>query len=411
MLVAAGAERTQIVVLEAGELVEHYVARHEGHSIAGNIYLGQVQNVLPGMEAAFVDIGEGRNAVLYAGEVAFDEEVEGRPPRIETVLRSGQPVLTQVVKDPMGAKGARLSTEISLPGRYVVLIPETDSLGISRRLPDEERVRLRDLAQEVRPEGYGMIVRTAALDAGEEEIRRDVARLLERWHDIYQKAHRASPPQLVYSEPELVIRAVRDLFNRDVERVIVNRPETLELIRDYISEVTPDLAERVELDEEEAPLLERFGVLEQIRKALDRRVGLRSGGHIVIDRTEAMTVIDVNTAKFVGKGGSLEETVFKNNLEAAVEIARQLRLRDIGGIIVVDFIDMERRDNREEVARVFRDALSRDKTRTQVFEISELGLCEMTRKRIGEGLLESFAERCPECEGRGVLIDKELLPD
>ncbi|MGH2708811.1 MAG: Rne/Rng family ribonuclease, partial [Actinomycetota bacterium] len=291
-----------------------------------------------------------------------------------------------------------------LPGRYVVLIPETDSLGISRRLPDEERVRLRDLAQEVRPEGYGMIVRTAALDAGEEEIRRDVARLLERWHDIYQKAHRASPPQLVYSEPELVIRAVRDLFNRDVERVIVNRPETLELIRDYISEVTPDLAERVELDEEEAPLLERFGVLEQIRKALDRRVGLRSGGHIVIDRTEAMTVIDVNTGRYVGRF-ALEETVFKTNLEAAEEIAKQLRLRDIGGIIVIDFIDMILERNRDELVRVLRSALARDKTRNQVFGMTELGIVQMTRKNVSEGLLESFSKTCDKCQGAGVLLE------
>ncbi len=404
MLIAAGAERTQIVMLEEGELVEHYVARHEGHSIAGNIYLGQVQNVLPGMEAAFIDIGEGRNAVLYAGEVAFDEDIEGRPPRIETVLKSGQPILTQVVKDPMGAKGARLSTEISLPGRYVVLIPETESLGISRRLPDDERARLRELAQEVRPDGYGMIVRTAALAAGEEEIRRDVARLLDRWHEIYQKAHRASPPELVYSEPELVIRVVRDLFNRDVERVIVNRAETLELIRSYISEVTPDLAERVELYEEEAPLLERFGVLEQIRKALDRRVGLKLGGHIVIDRTEAMTVIDVNTGRFVGRS-TLEETVFKTNLEAADEIAKQLRLRDIGGIIVIDFIDMIQERNQEELVRVLKGALARDKTRNQVFGMTELGIVQMTRKNVSEGLLESFSKTCDKCQGAGILLD------
>ncbi|MGH9199568.1 MAG: Rne/Rng family ribonuclease, partial [Acidimicrobiia bacterium] len=327
--------------------MEHYVAHAHDRSIVGNIYLGKVHTVLPGMEAAFIDIGEERNAVLYAGEVVFDEEVDGEIPRIETVLKSGQPIMAQVTRDPMGSKGARLTTEISLPGRYLVLVPEAESLGISRRLPDVERKRLRDIATVLRPNGYGLIVRTAAHGAGETELRRDIDLLLDNWQGIYQKGRRVKPPQTIYSEPELIIRVVRDLFTREVGKMIVDDRSIHESVRSYIGETAPDLAELVEFYEDTLPLFERFHVSEQIRKALDRKVWLPSGGHIVIDRTEAMTVIDVNTGRYVGKS-TLEETVLKNNVEAAKEIAKQLRLRDIGGIIVIDFIDMIKAENRSE---------------------------------------------------------------
>ncbi len=403
MIIAVGTERNQIAVLEDGELVEHYVAHHEDRSIVGNVYLGKVQKVLPGMEAAFVDIGEDRNAVLYAGEVSFDEDLEGPPPRIEKVLRSGQSILCQVTKDPMRAKGARLTTEISLAGRHVVLVPEAKSIGISRRLPDDERRRLRDVADTVRPDGYGLIVRTAALGAKEEDVARDVDRLVRDWHDIDQKAQQAKAPARLHAEPELVIRVVRDLFNQEVERVVVDNKDAFERIRDYIADVTPDLADRMEPYENALPLFEKFHVVEQIRKALDRRVWLTSGGHIVIDRTEAMTVIDVNTGRYVGKS-TLEETVLKTNLEAAEEVAKQLRLRDIGGIIVIDFIDMLLERNQAEVLRVLKAALAKDKTRTQVFGISELGLAQMTRKKVSEGLLEAFSVTCETCHGWGIVL-------
>lgn len=403
MLITAGEERHQIAVLEGRDLVEHYVAHADERSIVGNIYLGKVHNVLPGMEAAFIDIGKGRNAVLYAGEVGFDEDVEGDARRIETALKSGQSILAQVTKDPIGSKGARLTTEISLAGRYLVLVPEGDAVGISRRLSDEERRRLRDISAGLRPDGYGLIVRTAAEGAGEEELKRDLERLMDTWHEVYRKAQKAKAPALIYSEPELVIRVSRDLFTAEVEKLIVDDREVFESIRSYISEVTPDLAERMELHDDPLPLFERFHVIEQIRKAVDRKVWLSSGGHIVIEKTEAMWVIDVNTGKFVGKS-TLEETVLKNNLEAATEIAKQLKLRDIGGIIVIDFIDMEVAANREEVRRTFEEALAKDKSKTQISDISDLGIMQMTRKRVSEGLLEAFSELCDRCGGRGLLI-------
>ena len=405
MLITVGPQRTQIGVMEAGELVEHYVASAEDHSIVGNIYLGKVQNVLPGMEAAFVNIGEERNAVLYAGEVTFDEDVEGVSRRIEKVLKPGQAILAQVTKDPIGAKGARLSTEISLAGRYVVLVPETESLGVSRRLPDDERARLRDLAQRLRPPGFGLIVRTAALGAEEVEMDEDIVRLVAVWREVSSKVTGAKAPALIHAEPELVLRSVRDLLTQDVERVLVDHEETFRQIKEYVAEVTPILLERVELYTGTTPLFEEHQVNEQIRKGLDRRVGLPSGGHLVIDRTEALTVIDVNTGRYVGRHGSnLEETVLKTNLEAAVEVAKQLRLRDIGGIIVIDFIDMLYERNRDELVREFKAALARDKTRTQVYGVSELGLVQMTRKRISEGLLEAFSITCDKCEGRGIIV-------
>ena len=403
MLITVRKQRTQIGVMEEGELVEHYVASQQDHSIVGNIYIGRVQNVLPGMEAAFINIGEERNAVIYAGEVTFNEDVDGPSRRIEKVLKSGQPILAQVTKDPMGSKGARLSAEISLAGRYVVLVPDTESLGVSRRLPDDERTRLREIGQRLRPGGYGLIIRTAAKGVGEPELADDIERLVETWHDISEKATNSQPPSLIYAEPELVLRAVRDLLTDDVERVIIDDEEVYRQVRDYVVNVTPSLMERMEHYRGNAPLFDEYHVNEQIRKGLERRVGLPSGGHLVIDRTEAMTIIDVNTGRFVGKS-NLEETVVKTNLEAANEVAKQLRLRDIGGIIVIDFIDMLLERNREELVREFRAALARDKTRTQVYGVSELGLVQMTRKRVSEGLLEAFSEVCPTCEGRGIIL-------
>jgi ribonuclease E len=393
----------RIAVLEEDTVVEHYIAGSEDRSIAGNVYLGRVQNVLPGMEASFVDIAEARNGVLYAGEVGIAGDEDDAIPRIETVLKAGQPILVQVTKDPMRSKGARLTAMVSLAGRHLVLVPNADSLGVSRRLSDTERKRLRDIAQELRPKGHGLIVRTAAEGASAADVKRDLERLLQTWEEIDKRAKQSKAPALVYSEPELELRVIRDLFNRDVSRCIVDDPELESKLRSYIRTTTPDLDHRLELYTGKLPIFEEFRALEQMRKSLDRRVWLTSGGHIVIDRTEAMTVIDVNTGKFVGKS-SLEETVFKTNIEAAAEVSRQLRLRDIGGIIVIDFIDMEDASNREELLKKFRDELAKDRTRTQVFDISPLGLVQMTRKNVSTGIVEAFSDPCPECEGRGILL-------
>jgi ribonuclease E len=405
---------TQIAVLEGRSLIEHYVAREQDDDtqIYGNIYLGKVQNVLPGMEAAFVDIGTPKNAVLYRGDVQYDQEdvVEAGQTRIEHLLKAGQTILCQVTKNPIGTKGARLTQEVSLPGRFVVLIPNTTTYGISKRLPDDERKRLRRILDEVKPEEHGLIVRTAAEGANADELQRDVNRLLALWKEIDGQAKRSKAPALLYREPVLAVRIIREEFNRDYRGVVVDDPTLHGEVKDYIAQLIPELADRVELydDSEALPLFERFHVHEQLHKALDRKVWLPSGGSLIIERAEALTVIDVNTGKNVGTS-NLEETVFRNNLEAAEEIARQLRLRDIGGIIVIDFIDMEIRKNREEVMRAFRDALARDKTRTQVFDISDLGLVEMTRKRVSEGLVESFSAVCPTCAGRGIVLDETLL--
>ncbi len=413
---AEGGRVAQIAVLEGRALLEHYVSRpaDDVSQIHGNIYLGKVQNVLPGMEAAFVDIGTPKNAVLYRGDVQYDpEDVEerGAQPRIEQLLRPKQSILCQVTKNPIGAKGARLTQEVSLPGRFVVLIPNSSTYGISKRLPDDERKRLRGILDKVKPKEHGVIVRTAAENVTSEEIERDVLRLLKQWEQIDALAKRSQAPALLYREPDMAVRVIREEFNADYRGVVIDDPTLFEEVRDYVASISPALADRVEYydpSEEPLPLFERFHVHEQLHKGLDRKVWLPSGGSLIIEHTEALTVIDVNTGKNVGTS-SLEETVFRNNLEAAVEVARQLRLRDIGGIVVIDFIDMEIKDNRDEVIKVFRDALARDKTRTQVFDISELGLVEMTRKRIGEGLLESFTHLCPHCEGRGVVFDVDLL--
>jgi ribonuclease E len=414
---------TQIAVLEGRALMEHYVSRPADDiaQIHGNVYLGRVQNVLPGMEAAFVDIGTPKNAVLYRGDVQYDKEdleptknggKKGEPPRIEDVLRAKQTIICQVTKNPIGAKGARLTQEISLPGRFVVLIPNSATYGISKRLSDDERKRLRAILDRVKPAQHGVIVRTAAEGVTSEEIEADVRRLVRQWDQIESLAKRSKAPALLYREPDMAVRVIREEFNSDYRGVVIDDRALFEEVRAYVGSISPELADRVEYYDPEGqqlPLYEKLHVHEQVHKALDRKVWLPSGGSLIIERTEALTVIDVNTGKNVGRT-SLEETVTKNNVEAAEEIAHQLRLRDIGGIIVIDFIDMEVKANRDRVLEVFRNALARDKTRTQVFEISELGLCEMTRKRIGEGLLESFAGRCPDCEGRGLIVDPDLLP-
>jgi ribonuclease E len=417
---------TQIAVLEGRSLIEHYVSRpaDDTTQIHGNIYLGKVQNVLPGMEAAFVDIGTPKNAVLYRGDLQYDlEDVEEKAPRgsdarIEEILRPGQTIVCQVTKNPIGTKGARLTQEVSLAGRFVVLLPGSATYGISKRLPDDERKRLRRILDEVRAKTKGseggngqpgLIVRTAAEGATADELRRDVERLVGQWHEIEALAKRSRSPALLYREPPLAVRIIREEFNRDYRGVVIDDPVLFDEVNDYVSSLIPELADRVELyDDPTLPLFERQHVHEQLHKALDRKVWLPSGGSLIIERTEALTVIDVNTGKNVGSK-NLEETVYRNNLEAAEEIAHQLRLRDIGGIIVIDFIDMEIRKNRDEVLRAFKDALARDKTRTQVFDISELGLVEMTRKRVSEGLVESFSTTCPTCSGRGIIIDESLL--
>ena len=407
MLIRRTPHQTQIVVMEGALLVEHYVARSDRKSLAGNVYLGKVRNVLPGMEAAFVDFGEAKNGVLYAGDVQVDPRGNGgRHPRIEKALKVGDEVLVQVSKDAMGTKGARLTNQVSLPGRYLVLAPDSEIRGISRRLPDTERERLRRLVGELGPQGFGVIVRTAAEQASEEELRADVERLRQVWEDICAKKAEGGAPRLLYEEPDLVTRVVREHFTGDFRRLMIDDPAVCGAVVDYLEATDPDLVPRVHEYRDEIPLFERFHVQDQLRKALDRKVWLPSGGHIVVDRTEALTVIDVNTGRFVGHT-NLEETVLQNNLEAAEEIAHQLRLRDIGGIIVIDFIDMEVSKNREAVLQRLRESLARDKTRTQVFDVSHLGLVEMTRKNVSAGLLESFSRVCEQCGGRGVLLFEE----
>ena len=405
MVVRQSDDRTQIAVLEDGVLVEHYVTKGSSASMVGNVYLGRVQNVLPSMEAAFVDIGRGRNAVLYAGEVNWDAAgLDGQPKRIEFALKSGDPVLVQVTKDPVGQKGARLTSQVSLPGRFLVYVPDGSMTGISRKLPDNERTRLKSILKRVMPEDAGVIVRTAAEGASEEALEADVERLQALWTDITDATKNASPPELLYSEPDLSIKVVRDMFNEDVAKLVVSGDSAWRTVDAYISAVAPDLLERLDHWVDNDDVFARYRVDEQLMKALDRKVWLPSGGSLVIDRTEAMTVIDVNTGKFTGSGGNLEQTVTKNNIEAAEEIVRQLRLRDIGGIIVVDFIDMVLESNRDLVLRRLVECLGRDRTKHQVAEVTSLGLVQMTRKRIGSGLLESFSETCEVCNGRGIKV-------
>ena len=406
MLVTVGEERTQIAVLEERTLVEHYVTAKSEESYVGNIYRGRVQNVLPGMEAAFVDIGKGRNGVLYAGEVNYDEaDLEGELPRIEQTLKSGQTVLVQVTKDPMGTKGARLTQRLSLAGRYCVLAPGDEMLGISRKLPDDERDRLRKILKAIKPEGFGLIVRTAAEGATQEQLEADVERLVERWKAVEERAAKAKALEPVYEEPPLVIRVIRDVFGPEHTQLIIDDAELAEQVREYLAEVAPDQVDKVVLYEGDDRLFDAYEVTTQIRRALEKKVWLKSGGYLIIEKTEAMWVIDVNTGKFVGKD-NLEETVLKNNLEAAEEIARQLRLRDMGGIIVIDFVDMIVPANRDEVLKRFKRELARDKTKSRVMEISKLGLVQMTRKNVSQGLMESFTEPTDDAiPGRRIVED------
>ena len=408
MVVRSKDGKIQIGVLEDGILVEHYVAKAQDASLIGNVYLGKVQNVLPSMEAAFVDIGRGRNAVLYSGEVDWElAETGNQPRRIELALKSGDTVLVQVTKDPVGQKGARLTSQVSLPGRYLVYVPNGSMNGISRKLPDSERARLKKILREILPEDAGVIVRTAAEGATEEQLTLDVQRLQAQWEAINKKSESAQPPMLLHSEPDLLIKIVRDVFNEDFQKMVISGDDARSTIETYLGQVAPDLLERVENYSGSKDVFDEYRVGEQISKALDRKVYLPSGGSLVIDRTEAMTVVDVNTGKFVGSGGNLEETVTKNNLEAAEEIVRQLRLRDIGGIIVVDFIDMVLESNRDLVLRRLIECLSRDRTKHQVAEVTSLGLVQMTRKKLGIGLLEAFSEPCEACASRGVIVHHE----
>ncbi|MFM2030820.1 MAG: hypothetical protein RI927_440 [Actinomycetota bacterium] len=410
MVVRSKDGKIQIGVLEDGILVEHYVAKASEASLIGNVYLGKIQNVLPSMEAAFVDIGRGRNAVLYSGEVDWElAETGNQPRRIELALKSGDTVLVQVTKDPVGQKGARLTSQVSLPGRYLVYVPNGSMNGISRKLPDSERARLKKILKEVLPEDAGVIVRTAAEGATEEQLTLDVQRLQQQWEAISKKVEKGQAPVLLHSEPDLLVKIVRDVFNEDFQKMVIAGEDAREVIEEYLASVAPDLLERVVKHEGHKDVFDEYRVGEQIAKALERKVYLPSGGSLVIDRTEAMTVVDVNTGKFVGSGGNLEETVTKNNLEAAEEIVRQLRLRDIGGIIVVDFIDMVLESNRDLVQRRLMECLSRDRTKHQVAEVTSLGLVQMTRKKLGIGLLEAFSEPCEACASRGVVVHHEPI--
>lgn len=400
--------RIQIGVLEDGLLVEHYVAESQGGSLIGNVYLGKVQNVLPSMEAAFVDIGRGRNAVLYSGEVDWEAaETGNQPRRIELALKSGDQVLVQVTKDPVGQKGARLTSQVSLPGRFLVYVPGGNMSGISRKLPEGERQRLKAILKTALPEDAGVIVRTAAEGATEEQLILDVERLKRQWEEISALVEHGKAPQLLHSEPDLLVKIIRDVFNEDFQELVVSGESSYSTIKDYLETVAPDLVERLVSYDKSEDIFDHFRIGDQIAKALDRKVYLPSGGSLVIDRTEAMTVVDVNTGKFIGSGGNLEQTVTKNNLEAAEELVRQLRLRDIGGIIVVDFIDMIQESNQEMVRRRLLECLSRDRTKNQVGEVTSLGLIQMTRKKIGLGLLETFSETCECCGGRGVVVHDE----
>ncbi|MGY1820910.1 Rne/Rng family ribonuclease [Geodermatophilus sp. SYSU D00079] len=413
MVIRQRGERTQIAVLEDDVLVEHYVTQAQATSFAGNVYLGRVQNVLPSMEAAFIDIGKGRNAVLYAGEVNWDAAgLSGKQRSIEQAMKSGDKVLVQVTKDPIGHKGARLTQQINLPGRFLVYVPGGSMTGISRKLPDTERQRLKDILKKIVPEDAGVIIRTAAEGASEEELTRDVARLQAQWEVISKKAEStSSAPTLLYGEPDLAIRVIRDVFNEDFKELVVQGDDAWDTVEAYVAHVSPELTGRLSRFTGEGDVFRDLRIDEQLAKALDRKVWLPSGGSLVIDRTEAMTVVDVNTGKFTGSGGNLEQTVTRNNMEAAEEIVRQLRLRDIGGIIVIDFIDMVLESNRDLVLRRLTECLGRDRTKHQVAEVTSLGLVQMTRKRVGQGLLEVFSEPCEHCRGRGVVVNTDPVDE
>ncbi len=409
-----GSRYTQIAVLEDGIVVEHFVTSAASASLVGNIYLGIVQNVLPSMEAAFVDIGRGRNGVLYAGEVNWEAAgLGGSARKIEQALKPGDYVVVQVSKDPVGHKGARLTTQVSLAGRYLVYVPGASSTGISRKLPDTERQRLKEILREVVPSDAGVIIRTASEGVKEDDIRGDVNRLQERWNEIAERAQEtkqkaAGAAVALYEEPDVLVKVIRDLFNEDFGQLIVSGDDAWTTINEYVSSVAPELVAKLTkyapAAEDGPDVFAVHRIDEQLAKAMDRKVWLPSGGTLVIDRTEAMTIVDVNTGKFTGSGGNLEQTVTKNNLEAAEETVRQLRLRDIGGIIVIDFIDMVLESNRDLVLRRLTEALARDRTRHQVSEVTSLGLVQLTRKKLGTGLIEAFSTTCPHCSGRGIML-------
>ena len=399
MLISYKGGSSKIAILEGATLVEYYSAESKSKSLVGNIYLGKVKNVLPGMEAAFVSFGEEKNGVLYVADVSNSR----RNSKIEHLLNKDQEILVQVVKDAMGEKGARLTGQISFPGRYMVLIPNSNTKGISRRLPDEERGRLDKIIRKIKPEGFGVIVRTAAEGVNESSLKSDIDKLIIEWEKV-SKNNQGSAPILIHEEPDISVKVIREHLGTNFKKLLIEGGKHFEEIKEYINDTSPELNEIIEAYNDELDLFERYHIEDQIKKALDRKVWLPSGGHLIIDRTEALTVIDVNTGKFVGKD-SLEQTVYENNLEASEEIARQLRLRDIGGIIVIDFIDMESVKRQEELLNKFKQELAKDKTRTQVFNISRLGLVEMTRKNVSAGLIESFSEECEECNGRGLIIN------
>ena len=410
MVVRVRGGRSQAAVLEDDILAEHYVSKSGAQGLVGNVYLGKVQNVLPSMEAAFVDIGRGRNAVLYAGEVNWDATgLAGKARSIEQALKPGDSVLVQVTKDPVGHKGARLTSHIALSGRHLVYVPGGNASGISRKLPDRERTRLRAALKKLVPEGAGVIVRTAAEGAGPEDLARDISRLQIEWEEIQAKSKKSNAPAVLHSEPDVLIRVVRDVFNEDFKELLVEGEDAYDEIHKYLESVSPELLPRLKRHTGTKDVFAEKRVDEQLLKALDRKVYLPSGGSLVIDRTEAMTVIDVNTGRFTGEGGNLEETVTRNNLEAAEEIVRQLRLRDVGGIVVIDFIDMVLESNRDLVLRRLTECLGRDRTKHQVTEVTSLGLVQMTRKRVGQGLIEAFSEQCDHCKGRGVLIHTDEI--
>jgi ribonuclease G len=406
MLVASYQDETRVAVLEEGRLQEIFVEHRDRRSIVGDIYKGRVQNVLPGMEAAFVDIGHRRNALLYVGDIFIPRGSQasrrGRP-EIGRLLKPGQEVVVQVTKDPMGGKGARLTTYLSIAGRYLVLLPQLPTIGVSQKLEPGERDRLRELAEKIRQDGMGLIVRTAARGAGEEELRKSYGYLLKLWKGIQKDMQKKKAPSPLYLEPELEIKVMRDVLDSTFERVLVDSEKKYKRVRQYLKEVAPELADRVSLYEGSQPLFEVMGVNQQIKEALKREVPLPSGGTIIIDHTEALTVIDVNTKSYVGKN-SLEDTVLRTNLEAVKEIAHQLRLRDIGGIIIIDFIDMNEPQNRRKVLRSLHQELEKDRTKAYVVDLTKLGLVELTRKNVSEGLLEAFSEKCPVCDGRGVIF-------
>ena len=399
MLVSSKDGVTKVAILEGPTLVQYYTSENNKKSNVGNIYLGKVKNVLPGMEAAFVSFGEEKNGVLYVADI----QGSSRNSKRENLLKPEQEILVQVVKDAMGEKGARLTGQISLPGRYLVLMPNSKTKGISRRLSDEERSRLDRIIRKIKPDNFGVIVRTAAEGVSEEALKIDIEKLEDEWKDVSNYSTGDSP-KLIHEEPDVSIKVVREHLNSTFKKVLIDKKDQYEEIQEYVSITSPEIKEIVELYQDEMQLFERYHIEDQIKKALDRKVWLPSGGHLIIDRTEALTVIDVNTGKFVGKN-SLEETVYENNLEAAEEIARQLRLRDIGGIIVIDFIDMESTKKQQSLLSRFKQELAKDKTRTQVFDVSRLGLVEMTRKNVAAGLVESFSEECEQCNGRGLIIN------